>query len=238
MGNTASLEDLVKHEYRSMVCTMPFGDITVSELCSRVGISRKSFYAHFENRDEVLARIIYDDIGAPVEKIFPLFRTSNVAVSVPLMNTMVYRSLLEHKEFYLRLVIYDDIGAPVEKIFPLFRTSNVAVSVPLMNTMVYRSLLEHKEFYLRLVTQNQERIFVHAFQRCLMGSHEFASDTLGGKKGEEYLYASRFLAAAQAAIVMQWIRTGMELPPEQLSEWFSVWSEAAVQSIAWGEGAK
>ena len=124
MEKTASLEELIKREYRTMVCTMPFGEITVSELCKRVGVSRKSFYTYFESRDDVLARILYDDIGAPIEKIFPLFRNQNAPVSVPIMNTMVYQAILDHKEFYQRLV-----------------------------------------------TQNQERIFVHAFQKCLMVSH-------------------------------------------------------------------
>lgn len=188
MEKTASLEELIKREYRTMVCTMAFGEITVSELCKRVGVSRKSFYAYFESRDDVLARILYDDIGAPIEKIFPLFRNQNAPVSVPIMNTMVYQAILDHKEFYQRLV-----------------------------------------------TQNQERIFVHAFQKCLMVSHAFTNDTLGGKKGEEFEYASRFLAAAQAAIIVQWIRSGMEVAPEQLSEWFGAWSAPAVQSVAWGE---
>ena len=137
MEKTASLEELIKREYRTMVCTMAFGEITVSELCKRVGISRKSFYTYFESRDDVLARILYDDIGAPIEKIFPLFRNQNAPVSVPIMNTMVYQAILDHKEFYQRLV-----------------------------------------------TQNQERIFVHAFQKCLMVSHTFTNDTLGGKKGD------------------------------------------------------
>lgn len=188
MDKTTSLEDLIKREYRTMVCTMPFGEITVSELCKRVGISRKSFYACFESRDNVLARILYDDIGAPIEKIFPLFRNQNAPVSVPIMNTMVYQAILDHKEFYQRLV-----------------------------------------------TQNQERIFIHAFQKCLMLSHAFTNDTLGGKKGAEFEYASRFLAAGQAAIIVQWIRGGMEVSPEQLCGWFSAWSGPAVQSVAWGE---
>ncbi len=188
MDKTASLEELIKREYRAMVCTMPFGEITVSELCKRVGISRKSFYAYFESRDDVLARILYDDIGTPIEKIFPLFRDQNTPVSVPIMNTMVYQAILDHKEFYQRLV-----------------------------------------------TQNQERIFVHAFQKCLMVSHAFTNDTLGGKKGKEFEYASRFLAAGQAAIIVQWIRGGMEVSPEQLCEWFSAWSAPAVQSVSWGE---
>ena len=104
MEKTASLEELIKREYRTMVCTMAFGEITVSELCKRVGISRKSFYTYFESRDDVLARILYDDIGAPIEKIFPLFRNQNAPVSVPIMNTMVYQAILDHKEFYQRLV--------------------------------------------------------------------------------------------------------------------------------------
>lgn len=187
MDKTVSLEELIKREYRTMVRTTPLGEITVSELCKRVGISRKSFYTYFESRDDVLARILYDDIGAPVEQIFPLFRDQNAPVSIPIMNKMIYQAILDRKEFYQQLV-----------------------------------------------TQNQERIFVHAFQTCVIMLHTFINDTLGGKKSVEFEYASRFLVAAQAAIVVKWIRSGMEVSPEQLCEWFCAWSGPAVQSLAWG----
>lgn len=37
--------------------TEPFSEITISELCTRAKIARKTFYNHFKTKDEVLSRV-------------------------------------------------------------------------------------------------------------------------------------------------------------------------------------
>ena len=180
------VEDRIKDTYRAMICEMPLGKITVSSLCERVGVSRKTFYTHFTDLEAVLDAVLSDDLIEPLSKIYPL-----------------------------SLSMGED------------------VSSRLLNELSYKSLLTHKDFYLHIVTRNEERLFVRALQRCLRKAQDYANVYLGDPEhDEQYEYASRFLAAGQAAIILNWIRTGMDTPTSSLGEWFNTWSLPALQAMA------
>lgn len=181
IGKTRDVTGLIKWEYRAMVGSMSLDDITVSELCKRAGVSRKTFYSYFKDRDDVLAQIVQDDVATPVKKLFPLF------------------------------------GAVDE-----------AVSTQIFHEKLYTTIYENREFYRRIVTQNRERIFVHALQTCIMDCNAFVNELLGGSKTKKFEYASRFLAAGQTAIVIKWVREGMDIPPAEIASWFNEWSIDAV----------
>jgi len=108
MERKTDVRSKIFDEYRTMVCSMPMGKITVSGLCERVGISRKTFYTYFESRDDLLAAIIRDDVVEPIKRLYPLFGSGNEAVSMPLLNKLLYQSLYEHKDFYLRVVTQNE----------------------------------------------------------------------------------------------------------------------------------
>ena len=108
MEGKSDLRQAICEEYRAMVCSMPMGKITVSELCERVDISRKTFYTYFESRDDLLTNIVCNDIIEPVKRLYPLFGTDNETVSVPLLNRMLYQAMYERKEFYLRVVTQNE----------------------------------------------------------------------------------------------------------------------------------
>ena len=179
------VEALIKNEYRSMVCSMPMGKITVSDLCQRAGVSRKTFYAHFTDLEDVLAKILNDDVTEPLTRIYPHALTMGEDVSARLLNELSYKGVLEHKDFYTHIV-----------------------------------------------TRNEERIFTRALQRCLRDTQDYANEVLGAPHTEQYDYASRFLAAGQAAIIIHWIRTGMQTPTSDLGTWFNSWSYQALQAMA------
>lgn len=180
------VESVVKERYREMVCEMPVGKITVSGLCSRSGISRKTFYAYFLDIDDVLAKILYEDITGPTSTIYPL-----------------------------ALSMGED------------------VSSRLLNELAYKGILKHRDFYTHIVTRSEERLFIRALQRCLREAQDYANEVLGVTETDErYEYASRFLAAGQAAIIVHWIRGGMTTPTSDLGAWFNDWSNAALQSMA------
>ena len=186
MERGADVRDSICREYRCMVQTMPMAKITVSELCKRVGVSRKTFYTYFESRDDLLASIISADIVSPIKQLYPLFGCTNESVSMPLLNKMLYQSIYSHKEFYLRAV-----------------------------------------------TQTEERIFVHAINAGLRECHEFVRTlTCDGPLDAPFEYASSFLTGAQASLVVKWIRSGMDVTPEQLGAWFDAWGAPAVRTMA------
>lgn len=51
-----------QHEFElcllNMMKTMPYKNISVTDLCSQIGIARKNFYRYFENKEDVLLALI------------------------------------------------------------------------------------------------------------------------------------------------------------------------------------
>lgn len=95
----------LKDVFRAMVCEMTLDKITVSALCERAGISRKTFYARFENIDALLCAIVHDDIVAPSLRLFPpCVSNMSAQVSAPLLNTLCYQGILDHRAFYEHIV--------------------------------------------------------------------------------------------------------------------------------------
>lgn len=62
----------------AMMETVPYSNVSVTDLCSRVGIARKNFYRYFENRDDVLCALldhtILDFSGFPFDSPDPIVR--------------------------------------------------------------------------------------------------------------------------------------------------------------------
>lgn len=46
---------------KSLLCTMPFSKISVSDICEACGMNRKSFYYHFKDKYDLLNWIFYTE---------------------------------------------------------------------------------------------------------------------------------------------------------------------------------
>lgn len=112
MATDTNKETRVEHaiieEYRKMVIEMSMRDIRVTDLCQRAGVSRKAFYTHFSDRDDVLVRIIHNDVIEPQEQLFPLFGAREEGVSERILNGLFYQGFLDHKDFYRRVVTQNE----------------------------------------------------------------------------------------------------------------------------------
>ena len=100
---TGDVEQAVADELRAMTLEMPFNKIKVLDLCQRSGVSRKTFYAHFASKEDVLARIIRKDTVEAPRQLHAAFRRDQAEISSKLLIEMIYQGILNEAEFYKNL---------------------------------------------------------------------------------------------------------------------------------------
>lgn len=180
MQDMPTVESAIQETYRDMVCTMTFDKITVSELCRRASVSRKTFYEHYEDASDLLKRILREDLTRNTERLKPLFANKDAEMSAPLLTERMYQGILEEREFYAALV-----------------------------------------------AKGNAQKFTHLASRCFIELHERLSQRDGGHPSLRRSYAARFGAAGTAAVMVQWIRSGFDVPVHDLAQWMSDWGMAA-----------
>lgn len=149
------------------------------------------------------------------------------------ISRKAFYTRFESRETVLDSILYDDIVAPIKVMYPaLTRTVEECVSSRILNEQVYRALADHGEFYTRLVMLNDESQINHVFQKCFRKAQEYSRIVGDVAESDKYEYAALFLAAANAAIVIHWLRDDMKTPIPTIAEWFDSWSMPVVFTIA------
>ncbi|WP_180326522.1 TetR/AcrR family transcriptional regulator [Raoultibacter phocaeensis] len=99
-------KDALKQALKELTKSKPYKKITVSDICTRAKVSRRTFYKHFENIDEMVDQIIDDDIIVPscsVRELLPVDETESLR---PIMMEMTTKTLHENREFYRAVMHY------------------------------------------------------------------------------------------------------------------------------------
>lgn len=65
----------IRSAFLSLLETEPYARITVKEITAKAGISRTTFYRHYETREDVLVDII-DSVTAGIEQMRPRFAST------------------------------------------------------------------------------------------------------------------------------------------------------------------
>jgi len=61
--------DAIRNAFEAMICEMDYGKITVTGLCERARINKKTFYRYYETLDDLLAEFQEGYAAAYVERI-------------------------------------------------------------------------------------------------------------------------------------------------------------------------
>lgn len=96
MNVKADLDRLLMDSFKELVLTTPVEKITIKEITDKAGVIRPTFYNHFQDKYEVIERIIQEDITSPARA---LLEHEMVTEAV----TLMFANILKEKEFYLRL---------------------------------------------------------------------------------------------------------------------------------------
>lgn len=82
----------------------PYSSITVSDICSEAHISRKSFYVHFHNKEDIFSQMFVNDAVKPLRDINKLFSKSQARDICQLIYQQVYQKVYEDRVFYQAIV--------------------------------------------------------------------------------------------------------------------------------------
>ncbi|MGN1386308.1 MAG: TetR/AcrR family transcriptional regulator [Bacillus sp. (in: firmicutes)] len=97
-----STEDRIINSLRQLVMQKDFEKITVQEISALAGISRKTFYQHFHDKNDVIEHIILMKITQPLQELRKLY------IHHDLPSTLVLEWL--YQQFYEDRIFYEHIS--------------------------------------------------------------------------------------------------------------------------------
>lgn len=96
MQTKNDVDRLLMDSFKELSLKTPIEKITIKEITDKAGVIRPTFYNHFQDKYEVIERIIQMDITDPVKV---LLKNDMVTEAITLMFT----NLLKDKEFFIKL---------------------------------------------------------------------------------------------------------------------------------------
>ncbi len=84
-----------------------YQNITVTRICDKAGIARKTFYVHYLDKDDVITRIFKKDVYAPFEELLRFLRKHKIGVRPAIEH--LYESIYSRRDLYAKLI---DIEGP------------------------------------------------------------------------------------------------------------------------------
>lgn len=94
----------IESSFKKLIEEKPYNMISVSNICETAHVSRKSFYVHFSNKEDILASIFQKDAIAPIRNINLLFSQPQTYDMYPVMYEKIYEQIYASKRFYKKLV--------------------------------------------------------------------------------------------------------------------------------------
>lgn len=94
-GQKENVDELLAQSFKELACVQPIEKITIKEITDRAGVIRPTFYNHFQDKYELLERIIAHEVLEPTR---PLIQAGMIDEAMLLMFAAVERD----KEFYIR----------------------------------------------------------------------------------------------------------------------------------------
>lgn len=99
-----NVEEAIEKSFRKLLVDTPYKKITVSMLCEDSDIARKTFYSHFDNKEDIISLIFIRDIVEPQRVLRGLLPDNMRATNSVMFHTKFYEAILADRDFYYRLV--------------------------------------------------------------------------------------------------------------------------------------
>jgi AcrR family transcriptional regulator len=134
------ITDLIKQGFKQALMIKPYGQITISEICSNAGVSRRTFYNYFGSIDAIVASLVTDDFVTPVIELRKLLPLDNMKSSTLLGVEMLCQTLYDNRDFYIKMVEFRG---------RLFLATEIIQQTQALNSMIYEHYdlsSEEKEF--------------------------------------------------------------------------------------------
>lgn len=96
--------DRIEQCFIDLVETMPYDKITVSNICTKAGMSRTAFYMRFHDKQDIVESLFRKHVLNPLEGTCELLGFLGSEMRVPILYELIYCSIYQHKDYYCHLV--------------------------------------------------------------------------------------------------------------------------------------
>lgn len=96
-------EDILE-AFCARVVTRPAEAVSVAELCSAANVSKKTYYNHFQSRQDMLAAVLERDFFDPMRQLRASLFPNQLDSSVAMLLQLTYETFLQKKSLYLALI--------------------------------------------------------------------------------------------------------------------------------------
>jgi len=96
-----STAEAIMNCFHKLVMEKDFKKLTVSEICEEAGVSRKTFYKYFKDKNDIVEQILIKDILNPMEQLRELY--TNMELPSGMILNWQYQQFYDDRKFYQRI---------------------------------------------------------------------------------------------------------------------------------------
>lgn len=93
--------DKIILSFRSLVMNKDFEKLTVAEISEAAGVSRKTFYQHFQDKNDIVEQIVLTNILSPMSDLRKLYMNHDLPSGMVL--EWLYQQFFDDREFYIQI---------------------------------------------------------------------------------------------------------------------------------------
>lgn len=95
----------IESSFRALLRDMRYRSVTVKEICERAHVSRKTFYANFRDKEDIVKHIFEHDVIQQIRKINDVFtRTERMGMTLTIQSK-IYQAIYNDRVFWRDLVV-------------------------------------------------------------------------------------------------------------------------------------
>ncbi|MDR2715334.1 MAG: TetR/AcrR family transcriptional regulator [Coriobacteriaceae bacterium] len=87
---------------------MPYEKITITMVCAGAHVSRTAFYSFFSSKEDLVQKLVDDDIIQPIHALRELLPTQKIESAPRLITEKVYQGFTRNKDYYAQVAKIDD----------------------------------------------------------------------------------------------------------------------------------
>lgn len=95
----------IEQSFRELLRDKRYKSVTVKDICERAHVSRKTFYANFRDKEDVISYIFRRDVIQPLHHINAVFTVDEAKNMTPTIQTKIYQPIFDDREYYWNLVV-------------------------------------------------------------------------------------------------------------------------------------
>ena len=94
----------IENAFKEIVAEKPYQKITVSEICDRAFLSRRAFYSHFKDKEEIVADLFDLHVIKPLRDIHALLHKDDIELMQESIVVRMYENVYTEGEYYRNLI--------------------------------------------------------------------------------------------------------------------------------------